>query len=83
MIAKLKMCRDKDFIDWKAFVPFLKSKNSFNFNYEGFRHLNYESNSKYLLDNSYEENKKMSDISTKINAPKGLPPIKRTSKNCE
>lgn len=83
MIAKLKMGRDKDFTDWKAFVPFLKSKNSFNFNYEGFRHLNYESNSKYLLDNSYEENKKMSDISTKINAPKGLPPIKRTSKNCE
>jgi hypothetical protein len=54
MIAKIKMGRDKDFIDWKAFVPYLKSKNSFNFNYEGFRHINYESSSKYLLDDSIE-----------------------------
>jgi hypothetical protein len=54
MIAKIKMGRDKDFIDWKAFVPYLKSKNSFNFNYEGFRHINYESSSKYLLDDSTE-----------------------------
>lgn len=42
MIAKLEMGRDKDFIDWKAFVPYMKSKDSFNFNYEGFRHINYE-----------------------------------------
>jgi len=41
MIAKLEMGRDKDFIDWKAFVPYMKSKDSFNFNYEGFRHINY------------------------------------------
>jgi hypothetical protein len=41
MIAKIKMGRDKDFIDWKAFVPYLKSKDSFNFNYAGFRHMNY------------------------------------------
>lgn len=41
MIAKIKMGRDKDFIDWKAFVPYMKSKDSFNFNYEGFRHINY------------------------------------------
>jgi hypothetical protein len=43
MIAKLEMGRDKDFIDWKAFVPYIKSKDSFNFNYQGFRHINYES----------------------------------------
>lgn len=43
MIAKLQMGRDKDFRDWKAFIPFTKSKDSFNFNYEGFRHFNYES----------------------------------------
>ena len=41
MIAKIKMGRDKDFTDWKAFVPYMKSKDSFNFNYEGFRHINY------------------------------------------
>lgn len=42
MIAKLKMNREKDLADWKAFVPFTKSKDSFNFNYEGFRHFGYE-----------------------------------------
>lgn len=41
MIAKIKMGRDKDFIDWKAFTPYLKSQDSFNFNYEGFRHINW------------------------------------------
>jgi hypothetical protein len=41
MIAKLKMGRDKDFIDWKAFVPYVKSKDSYNFNYEGYRHINW------------------------------------------
>ena len=50
MIAKLQMGRDKDFIDWKAFTPYLKSKDSSNFNYEGFRHFNYENNPTYLLD---------------------------------
>ncbi len=50
MIAKLQMGRDKDFIDWKAFVPYLKSQDSFNFNYEGFRHFNYQNNEKYLLE---------------------------------
>lgn len=50
MIAKLQMGRDKDFIDWKAFVPYLKSQDSFNFNYEGFRHFNYQNNKKYLLE---------------------------------
>lgn len=52
MIAKLKMGRDKDFIDWKAFVPYLKSQNSFNFNYEGFRHFNYDSNPDYALEDA-------------------------------
>ena len=42
MIAKIAMGRGKDFTDWKHFVPYLKSKNSFNFNYEAYRHLNYE-----------------------------------------
>jgi len=51
MIAKLKMGRDKDFIDWKAFAPYLKSIDSFNFNYEGFRHINYES----FKENAFEE----------------------------
>lgn len=52
MIAKLQMGRDKDFIDWKAFVPYIKSQNSFNFNYEGFRHFNYQNNQKYLLEDT-------------------------------
>ena len=50
MIAKIKMGRDKDFTDWKAFVPYLKSKDSFNFNYEGFRHLNYQSSENNALE---------------------------------
>lgn len=56
MIAKLQMGRDKDFIDWKAFIPYLKSKDSYNFNYEGYRHFNYESNSQYLLEEKTIEN---------------------------
>ena len=43
-IAKLKMGREKDFKDWKAFIPFLKSSNNYNFFYEGFRHINWKSN---------------------------------------
>jgi len=51
MIAKIKMGRPKDFTDWKAFVPFTKSKDSFNFNYEGYRHINWsESNQKNSLE---------------------------------
>ena len=50
MIAKLKMGRDKDFIDWKAFVPYVKSQDSFNFNYEGFRHFNYTSSERNALE---------------------------------
>jgi len=50
MMAKIKMGRDKDFIDWKVFVPFIKSKDSFNFNYQGFRHLNYVSEGNALED---------------------------------
>lgn len=49
MIAKLKMGREKDLIDWKAFIPFTKSLNSFNFNYEGFRHINFDSSQKYQV----------------------------------
>ena len=49
-IAKLKMGRNKDFIDWKVFFPYLKSQDSFNFNYEGFRHIKYESSENYALE---------------------------------
>ena len=38
------MGREKDFKDWKAFIPFLKSSNNYNFFYEGFRHINWKSN---------------------------------------
>ena len=57
MIAKLQMGRDKDFSDWKAFVPYLKSKDEFNFNYEGFRHINYELSE----DAAFEETEPASD----------------------
>jgi hypothetical protein len=50
MIAKLQMGRDKDFIDWKAFIPYIKSQDSFNFNYSGFRHFNYESSETNALE---------------------------------
>ena len=54
MIAKIKMGRDKDFTDWKAFVPYLKSKDSFNFNYEGFRHINYQTPTPKIEENLSE-----------------------------
>lgn len=56
MIAKLQMGRDKDFIDWKAFVPYMKSQDSFNFNYSGFRHFNYESSDTNALEETVSEN---------------------------
>ena len=55
MIAKLKMGRDKDFIDWKAFTPFLKSRDSFNFNFEGYRHINYEDSQNNAFDDFQPE----------------------------
>lgn len=62
MIAKLKMGRDKDFTDWKAFTPYLKSKDSFNFNYEGFRHFNYNNSQ----NNAFEETEKENTIEDKL-----------------
>ena len=53
MIAKLMMGRDKDFIDWKAFVPFTKSRDKFNFNYEAYRHINYKNSES----NAFEDTK--------------------------
>lgn len=50
MLAKIKMGRDKDFIDWKAFVPYMESKDSYNFGYAGFRHINYESSVDYAME---------------------------------
>jgi hypothetical protein len=52
MIAKLAMGRGKDFTDWKHFVPYLKSRNEFNFNYAAYRHLNYEQTGGALEDSS-------------------------------
>lgn len=49
-IAKLKMGRDKDFRDWKAFIPFVQSQGAYNFNYAGFRHFNYESSQLNMFD---------------------------------
>jgi hypothetical protein len=60
MIAKLKMAREKDFIDWKAFVPYVKSQNEFNFKYEGFRHINYEKSENNALEET--ENRKPAAI---------------------
>jgi len=58
MIAKIAMGRDKDFTDWKHYVPYLKSKNGFNFNYEGYRHINYESSGGALEDSVNKSNNK-------------------------
>jgi hypothetical protein len=63
MIAKIKMGRPKDFTDWKAFVPFTKSKDSFNFNYEGYRHINWSQNNQK---NSLEESTKQATAKTPV-----------------
>lgn len=80
MIAKLKMGRDKDFSDWKAFVPYIKSKDSFNFNYEGYRHINYNNSENY----AFEElvNKPISENENKsiIQLQKENVPASRASK---
>ena len=55
MLAKLKMGRDKDFADWKAFLPYLKSQDQFNFYYQGFKHLNYESSQDNAFDDEVME----------------------------
>jgi hypothetical protein len=59
MIAKLQMGRDKDFSDWKAFVPYLKSKDNFNFNYEGFRHFNYETSENNAFDDTVQTDEQL------------------------
>lgn len=58
MLAKLAMGRDKDFIDWKHYIPYVKSKDSFNFNFEGFRHFNHESTGNALEDLKNDLNNK-------------------------
>jgi hypothetical protein len=50
MLAKIKMGRDKDFIDWKAFIPYMQSQDNYNFGYAGFRHVNYESSIDYAME---------------------------------
>jgi len=52
MIAKLAMGRGKDFTDWKHFVPYLKSRNEFNFNHAAYRHFNYEQTGSALENSS-------------------------------
>ena len=42
-MAKLESEREKDFIDWKYFVPNLPSNNRYNFGYDAFRHFGYMS----------------------------------------
>lgn len=54
-IAKLKMGREKDFIDFKAFVPFTKSQEGFRFNYKGWRHISSESSPNYALEDTYDQ----------------------------
>ena len=49
-VAKIHMGREKDFIDWKMFIPFIKSKDMFK--YEGYRHINYTSSPFYALENT-------------------------------
>jgi hypothetical protein len=55
MIAKLKMGRAKDLKDWKAFVPFLKSENRYNFNYREYRHINFENNPVDTFEDVFED----------------------------
>lgn len=55
MIAKLLMNRPKDLKDWKAFIPFTKSSNEFNFNYSSFRHLNYENIPSDALEDTHSD----------------------------
>jgi len=57
-IAKLKMGREKDFIDFKAFIPFTKSQEGFRFNYKGWRHINSESSPQYALEDTYGDEQK-------------------------
>jgi hypothetical protein len=57
-IAKLKMGRDKDFIDFKAFIPFTKSRDDFRFNYKGWRHINSDSSPEYALEDTYGNQQK-------------------------
>lgn len=79
MIAKLQMGRDKDFSDWKAFVPYMKSKDSFNFGYEGFRHINFESSQNNAFEESSEKaqtflQKEATDVS--VASPKTIAIVK-------
>jgi hypothetical protein len=57
MIAKLKMGRIKDFADWRVFVPYTKSLDSYNFYYKEFSHFNYESGVSNLLEDAFGEKK--------------------------
>lgn len=61
-IAKLKMGREKDFIDFKAFIPFTKSKDDFRFNYKGWRHINSDSSPEYALEDTYGDQQKESSL---------------------
>jgi hypothetical protein len=57
MIAKLKMGRAKDFADWRVFVPYTKSLDSYNFYYKEFAHFNYESSASNLMEDAFGEKK--------------------------
>lgn len=66
MLAKLRMGRDKDFNDWKAFQPYMVSQDKFNFYYKGFRHLNYESSENFTLEDISTGNVKTEDVNDMI-----------------
>lgn len=55
-LAKLKMGREKDFIDWVAFTPNIASSNEFNFNYKDFRNLSYSKNNSSVISTDTSSN---------------------------
>jgi hypothetical protein len=90
MVAKLKMGRDKDFIDWKAFLPYVKSKDKFNFYYQGFTHQNYESSQDNAFDDQViqapaqeagESQLQIEDMQMSVASPQAIEKMKQAGKN--
>ena len=54
MMAKIVMGRSKDFIDYKEFVPFIKSQDSYNFYYPDFGYRSSDSNEETPLQRAIE-----------------------------
>ena len=90
MVAKLKMGRDKDFIDWKAFLPYVKSQDKFNFYYQGFTHQNYESSQDNAFDDEVMETPaeqagqpqlQIEDMQMSVASPQTIEKMKQIAKN--